>query len=74
MVSFATRSLPVLSLEHQSVGIISREDVTRAPNHTSVLEVRQESAHCRTRCVSERPSTDNLTVKTGDSVGWPSRS
>ena len=26
----------------------------------------KQSAHCHTRRVSERPSTDNLTVKTGD--------
>ena len=70
MVSFATRSLPVLSLEHKLVGIISREDVMRA---------LRETTQCRSKCgsnpptvargtrrVSERPSTDNLTVKTGD--------
>ena len=35
MVSFATRSLPVLSLEHKLVGIISREDVMRALRETT---------------------------------------
>ena len=35
MVSFATRSLPVLSLEHKLVGIISREDVMRALHETT---------------------------------------
>ena len=35
MVSLATRSLPVLSLEHELVGIISREDVMRALRETT---------------------------------------
>ena len=35
MVSSATRSLPVLSLEHELVGIISREDVMRALRETT---------------------------------------
>ena len=35
MVSSATRSLPVLSLEHDLVGIISREDVMRALRETT---------------------------------------
>jgi CBS domain-containing protein len=35
MVSLTTRSLPVLSLEHELVGIISREDVMRALRETT---------------------------------------
>ncbi len=35
MVSFATRSVPVLSLEHELVGVISREDVMRALRETT---------------------------------------
>ncbi len=35
MVSLTTRSLPVLSLEHKLVGIISREDVMRALRETT---------------------------------------
>ena len=67
MVSFATRSLPVLSLEHKLVGIISREDVMRALRETTqcARSRGRQSAHCRARRVSEGPSTYNLTVKNG---------